>query len=70
MRASDADGEVEVKTTVVKLCYMTPPFGNLCGARYYEVAVGRQDRADGLAEYVTDRFQGVQGVFFSSVCVR
>ena len=59
-----------MKTTIVKLCYMTPPFGNLCGARYYEVAVGRQGRADGLAEYVTDRFQGVQGVFFSSVCVR
>lgn len=67
MRTSDAGGEVEVKTTVVKLCYMTPPFGNLCGSRYYEVAVGRQDRADGLAEYITGRFPGV---FFSSVCLR
>lgn len=69
MRASDADGEVEVKTTIVKLCYMTPPFGNLCGSKYNEVIVVGA-RWAGLARYVTDRFQGVQGVFFSSVCVR
>lgn len=60
---------MEVKTTVVKICYMTPAFGDLCGPKYNEVIVVGA-RWAGLARYVTDRFQGVQGVFLSSVCVR
>ena len=59
---------MEVKTTTVKICYMTLAWrGNLYGWKYYQVAVGQLRDVPALALYITGRFPGV---LFSSVSLR